>query len=58
MGCHIILLGLLQFFMESMDMGIFSSPYSAVLSINIATNVKRGFDNKRKFGNISINSFF
>jgi hypothetical protein len=38
-------------------MGIFSLPYSAVLSVNISANVKQGFVNKRKFGNVSINSF-
>jgi len=38
-------------------MGIFSSPYSAVLSVNISTNVKRGFVNKKKFGNLYVNSF-
>lgn len=57
MGCHIILLGMLQFLMESMGMGIFSSPYSAVLSINISTNVKQSFVNEGKFADVSINSF-
>jgi hypothetical protein len=37
--------------------GDLSSQYSAVLSINISTNVKRGFVNIGKFGNVSINSF-
>jgi hypothetical protein len=48
---------MLQFFRESMGMGIFSSSYSAVSSVNISSNVKQGFVNKRKFGNVSINSF-
>ena len=51
-----MLLGMLQFFVESTSMEIFSSPYSAVVSGNISINVKRDFVNKRKFGNVSIKS--
>ena len=43
--------------MESMGMRIFSFPYSAVLSVNISTNVKQGFVNEGKFANVSINTF-